>query len=297
MKLKQNTKDTPAYILREEHKKAVSKEVKADKPKTKNVHEGHRERLKKQYLTNGIHSLTDIQKLELLLFYAIPQKDTNPIAHALLDKFGSIKGVLHANPRELAEIDGIKDSTATFFKLVSNMATVCSLPKEGALIGGTTDGKTYCSKFYVGVTLEQFHVVCLSASNKVLGSKLIKAGTVDQVNVDIRDITEFAVNLGCNRILVSHNHPNGEGRMSDEDLRFTYSLICSCLLNSIEVLDHIIVGKNSVYSMNENQVIQRLVQRAHSKVLISEETKIFLSNIRKTYKTDQIFDCDIKIDF
>lgn len=292
MKLRNTKEETPAYIKREKRQNTAKNEKSKN-----NIHVGHRERLKKQYITNGAHTMTDIQQLELLLFYAIPQKDTNPIAHALLTKFGNIKNVLNANVRDLCTVEGIKESTATFLKLVSNMATICSTPKEGELVGTSAAAKKFCSKFYVGVNLEQFHVVCVSKDNKVIGTKMIRSGTTDEIKIDIRDITEFAISINCNRIIVSHNHPNGNSTMSDEDCRFTYSLICSCLLNSIEVLDHIVVGKDSAFSMHEHEIIEKLNKRAKDKVLISPEQKIFLSKASKPYVKSETFKTDFNVEF
>ncbi len=313
--MKLRDKNTPSYIKREllakeklsseieKEKHASAKtheiEIKAkpvSKPKSKNVHTGHRARLKKQYFQNGLNTMTDIQQLELLLFYAIPQKDTNPIAHKLLEKFGNIKNVLNASVRDLCTVDSIKESSATFLKLVSHMTTVCSLPVEKELINSTRLAREYCEKFYVGVTLEQFHVVCLSKDNKVIGTKMIKSGTTDEIKVEIRDITEFAISINCNRIIVSHNHPMGRGEMSDEDFRFTYSLVCSCLLNDIDIIDHIIVGTDTDYSFAEHGTLQKLKDKAVSKVLVPEETQIMISNISKKYEISEHYETDISTD-
>lgn len=299
--MKLRDKEIPSYIKREmlksekETSEKVSKsETKSEaKPKAKNVHIGHRERLKKQYFQNGINSMTDIQQLELLLFYAIPQKDTNPIAHKLLERFGNIKNVLNANIRDLCTVEGIKESSATFLKLVSNMTNVMSQPKERELINTTKLAREYCEKFYVGINFEQFHVVCLSKDNKVIGTKMIKSGTTDQIKVEIRDITEFAISINCNRIIVSHNHPNGKGEMSDEDFRFTYSLICSCMLNDISILDHVIVGTDSNYSLAEHGIIEKLKDKAFTKVLIPKESQVFLSNISKKYQISEYYETNI----
>ena len=298
--MKLRDKNTPSYIkremLKEESKPSNKTEKSTTKPKSKNVHVGHRERLKKQYTINGINTMTDIQQLELLLFYAIPQKDTNPIAHKLLEKFGNIKNVLNASVRDLCSVEGIKENSATFLKLVSQMTTVISQPRERELIDSTKLAREYCEKFYVGVNLEQFHVVCLSKNNKVIGTKMIKSGTTDEIKVEIRDITEFAISINCNKIIVSHNHPEGKGDMSDEDFRFTYSLICSCLLNDIVLLDHIIVGIDRNYSFSEHGIINKLIEKAKDKVLIPKETQILLSNISEKYQISETYETDISTD-
>lgn len=273
---------------------AETQPAKFVKINSKNLHSGHRERLKQQYLNNGISAMTDIQQLELLLFYAIPQKDTNPIAHKLLERFGTIKNVLNASVYDLCTIDGIKESSATFLKLISNMANVCSKPQERELINSTRLAREYCQKFYVGVPLEQFHVVCLSKDSKVIGSKMIKAGTVDEIKVGIRDITEFAISINCTRILVSHNHPEGKGEMSDEDLKFTYSLVCSCLLNNIDIIDHIIVGQDANYSLSEHGIMGYLKQRAFQKVLVPKDTQIVVSSNSDKYVVSESYPTTIK---
>ena len=299
--MKLRDKNMPSYMKREILKtennstpqNETAKPKTTSKQKSKNVHTGHRERLKKQYALNGINSMTDIQQLELLLFYAIPQKDTNPIAHKLLEKFGNIKNVLNASVRDLCTIEGIKESSATFLKIVSNMTNVMSQPREGELINSTKLAREYCEKFYVGVNLEQFYVVCLSKNNKVIGTKMIKSGTTDEIKVEIRDITEFAISINCNRIIVSHNHPQGSGEMSDEDFRFTYSLVCSCMLNDIDILDHIIVGTDKNYSFSEHGLMKILKDKANNKVLIPKERQIFLSNISKNYQISETYETNV----
>ncbi len=291
MKLKDKPakQDLPGFMKR---KVSVINKSTNIKP-AKSIHTGHRERLKEQYLNNGIHSMTEIQQLELLLFYSIPQKDTNPIAHALLSRFGSIKEVLMANFSDLVQVEGVKDNTALFLKLVNNMTTICNLPDDKDSISSSKDAKDYCSKLYIGVKVEQFYVICLSKSNKILGVKLIDSGTADEINVQIRKITEFAIAKHSNRIIISHNHPFGEGKMSDEDCRFTYSVVCSCLLNSIDILDHLIVGNNRVYSLAENNVIQKLKARAFDKVKISSEVKALISSSSSEYILSETFDTNV----
>ena len=161
--------------------------IKKQSSKTsENVHKNHRQRLKSQYLQNGISALTDVQKLELLLFYAIPQKDTNPIAHKLLSEMGSLRGVFTADTKALAKISGIKENSAILLSLVGNLFNEVSKPETNSHIGSTTEAKEYCQKLFVGVEVEQFYVICLNRSNRVTKYKMIQSGTVDEVNLQIR---------------------------------------------------------------------------------------------------------------
>ena len=262
----------------------VVKELKnLKKEKVTNIHKNHRMRLKHQYLTNGFESLTDIQKLEVLLFYSIPQKDTNPIAHELISAFGSLKNVLKADHNELMKIKGIKENTATLLTLVNSMLNFCNQPDLEDSIGSSSEAKSYVSKFYYNVDVEQFYVFCLNKSNKIKKHVLIQSGTADEVNVQIRHITQIARESKCNRIIVSHNHPNGKAQMSDEDCAFTYSLICSCLLNSIDLLDHIIVGTDKAISLSEQQITDRLKARAFKTIRLPDDKFKLLSASSEAY--------------
>ena len=116
---------------------------------------------------------------------------------------------------------------------------------------------------------------------------MLKSGTSDEVSVQIRNITKLAIDNKCNRIIVAHNHPNGKAIMSDEDCSFTYSLICSCILNSIDVLDHIIIGTDKGISLGAQNVIQKLKKKAVATIQISQDKKDFLSSSSAIYKIDQ----------
>lgn len=257
-------------------------------PEKENLHKDHRQRLKTQFLLNGFESLTDVQKLELLLFYAIPQKDTNPLAHELINKFGNLKNVLKANQKDLVEVKGIKDNTAIFLSLINNMLNFCNQPDLNEVIGSTKAAKDYVSKFYFNVDVEQFHVFCISKANKVTKHVMLKSGTIDEVNVQIRHITQVALDAKCNRIIVSHNHPSGKGAMSDEDCAFTYSLMCSCLLNSIDILDHIIVGTDRTISLAERGIMEKLKARAVKNLQLPQDKREFLSSSSNAYIISQL---------
>ena len=256
--------------------------------KPENIHKNHRNRLKTQFINNGISALTDIQKLELLLFYSIPLKDTNPLAHKLINEFGSLKNVFSADYEKLLRIDGVKENTATLIKLISSLNPILALPDTTKRINTAYEAKEFCSKLFVGVDIEQFYVICLSKNNQIQKYKMIQSGSSDEVTVQIRNITEFALNANCNRIIITHNHPYGDAVMSDEDCAFTYALICSCMLNSIEIIDHIIIGNNKACSLASQRILQKLKETAFKNLNISKDSQLFLSNLSSEYKLDNI---------
>ncbi len=249
-----------------------------------NIHKDHRMRLKSKFLEHGLDPLTDIQKLELMLFYAIPQKDTNPLAHALLDKFGSIKNVLKADYDQLMKIKGIKSNTATFITFLNSLLNYTEKPFDQKVINSTALARAYAKRLYFNTDVEQFYIICLNHANEVITCELMNTGTTDQVNVQIRNITKIAIDNKCNKIIICHNHPLGMATASDEDLKFTYSIICSCMLNTIEVIDHIIVGRDKAISLAEQVDLELIKQRAYNNVHIPKDKKLYLYSLSADYK-------------
>ena len=283
MELRKYQPDTPKTSIAQT---AVDEMKKLSKESKQNIHKDHRSRLKSQFVEYGIEPLTDVQKLELLLFYSIPQKDTNPIAHELISTFGSLKNVLKANYNQLMQVSGVKENTATLITLTNHMLNYIERPAGQTNISSSKTAKEFASKFYYNVDVEQFYVICLTKSNDVIKSFMIKSGTIDEVDVQIRTITQVALDCKCNKIIISHNHPNGKAQMSDEDCAFTYSIVCSCMLNSIDVLDHIIVGTDKTISLQEQQVLQKIKERAIKTIQIPRDKKVFLSSLSANYVVD-----------
>lgn len=284
-------------------KPEITKEVivtKSRKTESKpNIHKDHRARLKKQFIENGIDKLTDVQKLELLLFYALPQKDTNPLSHNLINEFGSLSEVLSASFNELTKVDGVKENTATLIKFFGSMLNYCGRPVEDDIINNSAKAKAYATKYFNHIAVEQFYMFCLTKSNKVKKAFLINSGSTSEVNVEIRNVTEKALETNCNRIIVAHNHPHGRAVMSGQDCRFTYSLLCSCILNNIDLLDHIIVGTDRSVSLYEQGIISKLKKKAAYTIQITDYNKMFVSEKPEGYEKSEVdnsFDDSVDID-
>lgn len=297
------TRTQPEEAAEESKIKKSNKQSKTNKTESKqakptkkeNIHKDHRSRLKKQFVENGIDKLTNIQKLELLLFYAIPLKDTNPLAHKLLNEFGSLSAVMSASYNELIKVDGVKENTATLLKFFGSMLNYVSRPDEEDTITSSSKAKAYVSKYFNHVAVEQFYVFCLTKSNKVKKAFLLNSGSTSEVNIEIRNITEKSLETNCNRMIVAHNHPQGRAVMSPQDCRFTFSLLCSCILNNIELLDHIIVGTDKTISLYEQNILSKLKKRAAETIQITEVNKMFVSEKPEGYEKSLDDDGD-KID-
>ena len=223
-----------------------------EKKSAENVHIGHREKLRRRFIEeNGFDSFADHQILELLLFYANPRSDTNPIAHNLLDEFGSLKGVLEAKPEMLMQVKGVKETAATLISMVVPLTRVwtrCTL-EEPQRIGNSREAEKYCMSILAGYRTERFYVISLNAQCKITGKRKISDGSLSEVSAYPRMVMETALNYNAHSVLLCHNHPGGTCAPSPEDISSTVQL--QRLLNGVGilVLDHIIVANNQTYSM------------------------------------------------
>ena len=224
----------------------------AEAGKNPNPHLGHREKLRQRFIReNGLDHFEDHQILELLLFYANPRGDTNPIAHALLEQFGSLKGVLEARPEMLMTVPGVKETAATLISMVVPLTRVwhrCAM-ETPTRIGNSREAEKYCLSILAGHRSERFYVVSLNAKCQVLGRRMISEGSLSEVSAYPRIVMEAALNHNAHSVLLCHNHPGGTCAPSPEDITSTHQL--QQLLNGVGilVLDHIIVANDLTYSM------------------------------------------------
>ena len=221
----------------------------------KNLHEGHREALRNRFMREGgFEHFEDHQILELLLFYANARQDTNPLAHELLDTFGSLKGVLEARPEMLTAVKGIGPQSATLISMVVPLTRVwnrCAMAKPDR-IGNSREAEKYCLSLVAGNRTERFYVIALNAQCNVLGRRRISEGSLSEVSAYPRLVMETALNYNAHSVLLCHNHPGGTCAPSQEDIASTLQL--QRLLNGVGilVLDHIIVAGSVTYSMIEH---------------------------------------------
>lgn len=232
----------------------------------KSIHEEHRKRMKDIFLKNGFEGFSDIQKLEFILYFSIPRKDTNPIAHNLLDTFGSFDKVLEAPIEKLQTVAGIGEHSAMLIATFLRVLDCYGKSKCDTSISGTTTAKEYCKNLYHGKKIEEFYMICLTNSNRIISCNLINQGTASEVPVDIRKLTNIIVANNCERVLITHNHPHGTVRPSDEDIAFTSKIVSSCILNNIEVIDHIIVAGDTAFSFEEARLLKELKRDAIKKI-------------------------------
>jgi len=215
----------------------------------KSIHAGHRERLRNKFINLGHEALEEHELLELLLFYAIPQKNTNPIAHALIERFGSLKGVLEAAPGELCEVSGIGEYAAALIKLQAGIAKVyyTSLPRKTRLASVGQAAEYVVNQLY-GRQTEGFYAFALDINLGLLGYRQLVEGDIDSVAVDIRKIASFALDMHAAYIIIAHNHPNGTARPSYADIELTKRIVSAMHPLGVGVCDHIVTSGKDFYS-------------------------------------------------
>lgn len=219
---------------------------------------GHRERIKEKFAQAGLDSFLDHEALELLLTYAIPRKDTKPLAWALLKKFGTLSGVLDASAGELQSVPGIGRGSALYITLIRALFKKYALGtvKSRATIRTPEQVLEYCKASLSGRGEECLELIFLSVRSTVLGTQTVATGEIDRVSVSPRRIVERALAAKASALILVHNHPSGDASPSSEDILLTKEVVQAAALFGISVFDHIIIGKGSYYSLKANGTIE-----------------------------------------
>lgn len=216
----------------------------------KNVHQGHRERLRETFLQGGLKNFQDHNVLELLLFYSIPMKDTNEEAHALMNRFGSLSAVFDADFDELCKVKGVSTRSATLIKLIPELFRKYEMDKlndDEMHLNSAELIAEFASKYFKGINHEQLYVLCLDKNCKKLSFDLISEGTVNATMLNNRKIVECAVSSKAASIVLVHNHPSGVTAPSSMDISATAAIVNAMDTVGIRVNDHIIIGHCGEY--------------------------------------------------
>ncbi|KGP75823.1 DNA repair protein RadC [Desulfosporosinus sp. Tol-M] len=221
------------------------------------MHEGHRSRSKNRFLEEGLDGFEDHEILELLLFYAIPRKDTNELAHSLINKYGSLSGVLEADPKDLAKTPGLGENSAILLALIPSLARIYLKDRWGTrpTLDSTAKAGEYVLTLCAGRTYEVFYLICLDAQHKVIYPALVHEGTIDQAPVYPRVIVETALRHKAHSVILAHNHPGGSPTPSPQDIEVTKRIQVALEQISISVLDHIIASGEDYVSCAEKGLL------------------------------------------
>lgn len=215
---------------------------------------GYRQRIKEKYEKSGIDGWLDYEVLELALSYAIPRKDTKPIAKKLLSRFKTINGVLDSDIKELRTINGISNHIALFLNLLKDIA-ILYLEKglhNKDLLSSPQVVCDYLKASLKGAVDEEFKTFFLDSRNQLIAVETLKTGTVNRSVVYPRKIVERALYNHAAGVIIAHNHPAGTLQPSQEDIIITNAIKTALETVDIVLLDHIIIGGNGYFSFKAN---------------------------------------------
>lgn len=215
------------------------------------IHDGHRSRMKERFRKEGLDNFSDIQVLELLLFYAIPRQDTNTIAHALIRHFGTLAQVLEAPAEELEKVPGVGPNAATLLSLTTAVGRyyLVNRSTQNVILNTIEKCGEYLVPFFFGRRNETVFMLCMDAKCKVLCCKEVGEGSVNSANVPVRRIVELALGVNATTVILAHNHPSGIALPSGDDIQTTRKVATALSTVDIHLADHIVVAEDDFVSM------------------------------------------------
>lgn len=222
----------------------------------KNLHKGHRQRMLKKYLEHGIDCFEEHEILEIFLFTAYSRRNTNDISHKLIDKFGSLEGVLQAGFDELREVDDVGVTAAALISFMKDFAKRYGKEEFCGLKLDTSEAvREFCFKLLHANATEVAHVLFLDQTLSLIGESQISRGGSDYVDFDLRLIVTRAIRTQCSNVILAHNHPGGILLPSSSDVAATRRVAQSLGSLGINLIDHIIVNEEDSYSMRSAQML------------------------------------------
>lgn len=221
------------------------------------LQQGHRSRLRKKFLDG---QLAEYEILELLLTYAIPRRDVRALSRLLYKKYGSIHKLISAPMESLIENEGVKENTATFFKVIYKLTQLeyKKVLDDSPIFYNYEKLENYCRILMVGKAIEEFHVFYLDANFKLIEDNLHSIGTVNWVAVYIREIVKRALDLNARNIVLLHNHPTSYTSFSSQDIEITQELENALAKLDISLYDHLLVSGDVIYSARNMHLLNKI---------------------------------------
>ena len=219
------------------------------------IHDGRRERVRERFLMDQGKSFADHEILELLLYYSIPQKDTNELAHKLLHHFNSLDEVLEANYHDLINVEGVGKNTAILLNLILPLYSAYSRSKYAKKIELKTfdELSKYCFSLLRHERNEVLYCIALNASYEILGQSIVSRGTNKELYIHVKQVVEVAIRFNAVNLVLCHNHPSGNCEPSVQDEEYTIKADKVLSVLGIKLLDHIIIADPYAYSMKEHE--------------------------------------------
>lgn len=246
------------------------------------MHQGHRERLKTRFFKEGLAGFAPHEVLELLLTFAIPQRDVNPLAHELIAHFGTFFAVLEASPEELQRVKGIGRNASALLSMIPQLVGFYERNRlrEKPMLRNLRQSGEYCKSLFHGSKNELFYLICLDAQGRLIHPALLYSGTIDEAQIYPRNIVETALRYNAHAVVLTHNHPGGGLLPSYGDYDATRMIIEALSVIEIKVVDHIIVADGLIVSMAKFAMLEkgRLIDEDDFTYRISSAAKMDRKN-------------------
>ena len=223
-------------------------------------HEGHRARLRARFEETGLAGFQPHEILEMLLFYAIPRRDTNELAHRLMDTFGSLHHVLEAPHQELIRVEGMTENAATLLRFSSALLAEYYEDKYavGTILNTTEDLSNLLLPRYMGLQNETVYLVCMDSKRMLLNCSPVCFGSVDASAITPRLILQRALLYNATVVVLAHNHPSGLAVPSQADINATMELVQILRSADIRLWDHLVFGGDDCVSMRDTPTLKNL---------------------------------------
>lgn len=218
---------------------------------------GHRSRLRKRLVDGGGDALADHEVIELLLMQAVLRQDMKPLARSLIHRFGSLAGVLQADPRTLRGHPGMGEATVAALRVVTVAATRMMRQKvrETPVLGSWQALIDYLTIDMAHLTLERVRVLYLNSKNMLILDDLVGDGSIDEAAIHPREVIRRALDIGATALILVHNHPSGSPQPSRADIDITNRIAEAGRLLGISVHDHVIIGREGHVSLRAKGLI------------------------------------------
>jgi DNA repair protein RadC len=230
------------------------------KAESGNVHKGHRDRVRMKFIEEGLDSFHDHEIIEMLLFYGIPFKDTNVLAHRIIKEYGSLTALLEADPREVSRRCGISLNAACLIAMIVPLSRRYLTAKWGnkPVLNSSSKAGEYVLSLFAGRCYEVFYTICLDSQNHVTYAALVHEGTINEAPVYPRIIVETALRHKANSVILAHNHPGGSLKPSNADIEVTKKIYAALKPIAIQVVDHVIAAGDRYFSFAEQGIMDSI---------------------------------------
>ena len=254
-----------------------------EQEKKSNPHKGHRERMREKVRSQGLMHLPEHEVLEFLLYPFIPLKDTNVIAHELIDRFGSLQNVLEASPKVLMEVKNMTENAALYLSTFPQVVKIYNLQKFGKkpMLDTVAHAVEYLQDLFLNEKEEAMYMLMLNAKGMLLSSCKVGEGNIDSCRLDTREFIMRTADSQGKCIMIAHNHPSGNSLPSYEDCEFTRWLVSFAEVLGISIIDHIIISTEGYYSFRENDMLSNYVGVFKKYLENAKASDKYSMNVRK----------------